>query len=232
MKIKLFSFLVVCSLLAVLIACPQNNGHVPTPNPEPTPTVLKTFTVTFNSNTSDATGTMEAQTFTEGVSQKLTKNNFKLTGHTFKGWATSASGPKVHNDQEEITITEDTILYAVWEVVPELPIITYKGNGKFSGTNTTITLEFYGPKGTADPKVVMTMKRGKELPQTLTSTYQGEPKPKTGNSEVTMLFTVPSDKLSLKGKITVTSGRPVLRKMELYAVFGSDESKMMDLTAE
>lgn len=230
MKIKLFSFLVVCSLLAVLISCPQNNGHVPTPNPEPTPTVLKTFTVTFNSDASDATGTMEAQTFTEGVSQKLTKNNFTRTGYTFKGWATSASGPKVHNDQEEITITEDTILYAVWKVAPELPIITYKGNGEFSGTNTSITLEFYGPKGTADPEVVMTMKRIKEQPQTSTGTYQGEPKPIL-NSEVTMLFTVPSGKLSLKGKI-ITRERPPLRTMELYAVIGSSENKIMDLTEE
>lgn len=226
MKIKLFSFLVVCSLLAVLISCPQNNGHVPTPNPEPTPTVLKTFTVTFNKNAPDATGRMTEQTFTEGVSQKLTKNNFKRTDYTFKGWATSASGTEVYNDQEEITITEDTTLYAVWEA----PIITYKGNGEISGTNTSITLEFYGPKGTADPKVVMTMKRGKELPQTLTSTYQGDPEPGL-NSVVTMLFTVPSGKLSLKGKIT-TYERPPLRTMELYAVIGSSERKMMDLTEE
>ena len=228
MKIKLFSFLVVCSLLAVLIACPQNNGHVPTPNPEPTPTVLKTFTVTFKSNALDATGRMKEQTFTEGVSQKLTKNNFKRTDYTFKGWATSASGTEVYNDQEEITITEDTTLYAVWEA----PIITYKGNGEISGTNTTITLEFYGAKGTADPEYVMTMKRLGEQPQTSTGTYQGDPEPTpiVGNSVVTMY----DGKANLKGKITAGSqpGRPVRRTMELYAVIGSNESKIMDLTEE
>lgn len=222
MKIKLFSFLVVCSLLAVLIACPQNNGHVPTPNPEPTPTALKTFTVTFNKNAPAVTGRMTEQTFTEGVSQKLTKNNFKRTGYTFKGWATSASGSKVYNDQEEITITEDTILYVVWEA----PIITYKGNGEIAGINTTITLEFYGTKGTADPEYVMTMKHLGEQPQTSTGTYQGDPEPIL-DSVVTMY----DGKANLKGKIT-TPERPALRKMELYVVFGSDESKMMDLTEE
>lgn len=222
MKIKLFSFLVVCSLLAVLIGCPQNNGHVPTPNPEPTPTVLKTFTVTFNKNAPDATGRMIAQTFTEGVPQKLTKNNFKRTDYTFKGWATSASDSKVYNDQEEITITEDTTLYAVWEA----PIITYKGNGEISGINTTITLEFYGTKGTADPEYVMTMKRLGEQLQTSTGTYQGDPEPRL-DSVVTMY----DGKANLKGKIT-TPERPALRKMELYAVVDSTERKIMDLTEE
>lgn len=229
MKIKLFSFLVVCSLLAVLIACPQNNGHVPTPNPEPTPTVLKNFTVTFNKNAPDATGRMTGQTFTEGVPQKLTKNNFKRTDYTFKGWATSASGTEVYNDQEEITITEDTILYAVWEA----PIITYEGNGEISGNTTIITLEFYGIKGTADPEVVMTMKRLGEQPQTSIGTYQGVPDPSSivGNSEVTMTF---DGKRNLKGKITAMNqpGRPERRTMELYAVISSTEKKIMDLTAE
>ena len=43
----------------------------------------ETYTVTFNAN--GGTGTMEAQTFTEGEAQALTRNTFTYDGYTFNG---------------------------------------------------------------------------------------------------------------------------------------------------
>lgn len=72
----------------------------------------QTYTVTFNRNR--GTGTMDSQTFTEGVEQALTTNTFTRRRYTFSGWATSAYGPVVYTDGQTITVTEDMTLYAVW----------------------------------------------------------------------------------------------------------------------
>lgn len=50
----------------------------------------ETYIVTFNSN--GGTGTMAAQTFTEGDAQALTRNAFTYYGYTFTGWNTVQGG--------------------------------------------------------------------------------------------------------------------------------------------
>lgn len=87
-----------------------------TPPPDP---IEETFTVTFNANApkdTSVSGTMEAQTFTEGTAQTLTKNTFSIEGYKFIGWADSQTATEAkYTDEQEITITVDITLYAVWE---------------------------------------------------------------------------------------------------------------------
>ena len=73
----------------------------------------ETYTVTFNSN--GGTGTMAAQTFTEGEAQALTRNAFTYDGYTFTGWNTVQGGSGAsYTDGQTITATADMILYAQW----------------------------------------------------------------------------------------------------------------------
>ena len=41
-------------------------------------------------------------------------NPFTRNGYTFSGWATSRNGSVVYTDQQEITVTGNMPLYAVW----------------------------------------------------------------------------------------------------------------------
>ncbi len=73
----------------------------------------ETYIVTFNAN--GGTGTMEAQTFTEGEAQALTCNAFTYDGYTFSGWNTVQSGSGAsYTDGQTITATADLTLYAQW----------------------------------------------------------------------------------------------------------------------
>ncbi|MBQ3375504.1 MAG: InlB B-repeat-containing protein [Erysipelotrichaceae bacterium] len=91
----------------------------------------KKYTVVFNGN-GNTGGSMSNQTFTVGVSQKLTKNAFTKTGYSFAGWATSASGSAVYSDQQSVkdlsTTNGATVnLYAKWNV--NTYTIKYDANG-------------------------------------------------------------------------------------------------------
>ena len=73
----------------------------------------ETYTVTFNAN--GGTGTMTAQTFTEGEAQALTHNTFTYEGHTFASWNTVQDGSGVsYTDGQAITVTADMTLFAQW----------------------------------------------------------------------------------------------------------------------
>ena len=73
----------------------------------------ETYTVTFNPN--GGTGTMSAQTFTEGEAQALTRNSFTYDGYTFTGWNTVQGGSGAsYTDGQTITATADMTLYAQW----------------------------------------------------------------------------------------------------------------------
>jgi len=75
-----------------------------------------TYTVTFNAN--GGTGTMSAQTFTEGEAQALTRNAFTYDGYTFTGWNTVQGGSgATYTDGQTITATADMTLYAQWEKI-------------------------------------------------------------------------------------------------------------------
>ena len=77
----------------------------------PTPKV----TITFEAN--DGEGTMEPQTVLENTETELTPNVFTREGYNFKGWNTAADGSGTpYADKEAVSLTEDTTLYAQWEI--------------------------------------------------------------------------------------------------------------------
>lgn len=74
------------------------------------------YTLHFDAN--DGEGTMEDLTYTHGQDQSLTKCGFTRAGYGFLGWATAADGDVVYHDQQSLSITKDTTLYAVWKQQP------------------------------------------------------------------------------------------------------------------
>ena len=77
------------------------------------------LTVAFEANGSDeypVTGEMSAQTVTAGTATALNKNTFTREGYNFLNWNTAADGTgKSYSDGVDVTLTEDTTLYAQWE---------------------------------------------------------------------------------------------------------------------
>lgn len=76
------------------------------------------YTIRFNGNGS-TDGSMDNQQFTYGTAQNLTANAFSKPGYMFSGWATSNTGDKVYDDEQNVnnltTTNNETIdLYAVW----------------------------------------------------------------------------------------------------------------------
>lgn len=61
---------------------------------------------------------MEDLTYTHGQDQSLTKCGFTRAGYAFLGWATAADGGVAYHDQQSLSITQDTTLYAVWKQQP------------------------------------------------------------------------------------------------------------------
>lgn len=74
------------------------------------------YTLRFNANGGE--GTMGDLTYTHGQDQSLTKCGFTRAGYDFLGWATAADGNVVYHDQQSLSITQDTTLYAVWKQQP------------------------------------------------------------------------------------------------------------------
>ena len=102
----------------------------------------ETYTVTFNPN--GGTGTMSAQTFTEGEAQALTRNAFTYDGYTFSGWNTVQGGSGAsYSDQQTITATADMTLYAQW---------TSNGTNPTPGPtpSNTVTVTFDANGGTGE----------------------------------------------------------------------------------
>lgn len=74
------------------------------------------YTLHFNANGGE--GTMGDLTYTHGQDQSLTMCGFTRAGYAFLGWATAADGDVVYHDQQSLSITQDTTLYAVWKQQP------------------------------------------------------------------------------------------------------------------
>ena len=78
------------------------------------------YEVVFDKNATSATGSMENQEFTYDQQQALSTNSYTNAGYTFKGWATSQTGPVVYTDGQEVSnlttqANGQVTLYAVWE---------------------------------------------------------------------------------------------------------------------
>ena len=76
-----------------------------------------TYSVHFDANGGE--GSMTNESFTYGIEKALTANAFTRTGYKFDGWATSANGAKVYDDEESVSNLTATNggtvdLYAKW----------------------------------------------------------------------------------------------------------------------
>lgn len=88
------------------------------------------YNVTFNSN--GGTGTMENQKYVLNESETIELNTFTKVGYTFKNWNTLPDGSgNTYSDGQNISITENTTLYAQWQ--PITYNIEFNSNG---GTGT------------------------------------------------------------------------------------------------
>ena len=80
-----------------------------------------TYTIAYNSN--GGTGTMSSTSATYDAYATLRNNTFTKSKYIFKGWATSASGSKTYDNQQQVKNLSSTqgatiTLYAVWELDP------------------------------------------------------------------------------------------------------------------
>lgn len=73
------------------------------------------YTVTFDANGGE--GTMEPQTFVQGVETRLNENTFTRDGYQFIGWNTAVDGSEISyaDGAALIDLTEDITLYAQWQ---------------------------------------------------------------------------------------------------------------------
>ena len=79
-------------------------------------TVTGTLSVTYDKNDGTATPATTTQEVDYNEPVTLAANTFSRTGYTFQGWATTRDGSKVYDDkQSDVTFTETTTLYAVWQ---------------------------------------------------------------------------------------------------------------------
>ncbi|MEG0503708.1 MAG: InlB B-repeat-containing protein, partial [Raoultibacter sp.] len=89
-----------------------------------------TYSVHFNS--SEGEGSMDTQTgFTYDTPKALSPNRFSKKGHTFTGWATTASDPFVYKDQESVSTLateqgQTVELYACWS--KNTYLVTFESN--------------------------------------------------------------------------------------------------------
>ncbi len=110
----------------------------------------ETYTVTFNAN--GGTGTMTAQTFTEGEAQALTRNAFTYDGYTFTGWNTVQGGSGAsYTDGQTITVTADMTLYAHWTSNGTNPTPS-PTPGPTPGNTVTVTFNANGGTGEMAPQ--------------------------------------------------------------------------------
>ena len=75
---------------------------------------MTSYTLHFEKNSSEATGTMGDQLMIEGIAGSISGNRFTRPGYSFVGWAESPTGPVVYSDQQQITLSANKTLYAVW----------------------------------------------------------------------------------------------------------------------
>ena len=89
------------------------------------------FTVTFDKNADDATGEMEPQIFTLGMSSLLNENQFTRPGYRFKEWNTEPDGSgNRYVGYATPQFNRDTTLYAVWQKTCTVSFVANGGEGE------------------------------------------------------------------------------------------------------
>ena len=117
---------------------------------------LSIYTVKFNAN--GGSGTMSDEMFVCGTPKALSANTFTRTGYAFAGWAKSATGSKVYDDEQSVsdltTTSGGTVnLYAVWTGKPYT--ITFDHQGGSAGT-ASVTATY----GAALPSITVPTRAG------------------------------------------------------------------------
>jgi uncharacterized repeat protein (TIGR02543 family) len=97
------------------------------------------FTLSFDANAEDVTGTVGAQTVDYGTEVTL-GDGFEREGYIFVGWATEATGYALFEAGDKFAVTEDVVLYAVWEEV-EIPEESTSESIVESTVESTVTSE-------------------------------------------------------------------------------------------
>ncbi len=96
-------------------------------------------TITFNANDGSDSPSTTTQNIVSGTATALTANSFTLDGYTFSGWATSADSTTIaYEDGANITVEEDTTLYAVWT----LDAVTVTWDWSSDGVTLSTTSDF------------------------------------------------------------------------------------------
>ena len=112
------------------------------------------YTVRYNDNHENyigyASGSTTAQyPHYDDPAFTLRRNGFRLAGYSFLGWATTPTGDKAYDDEEEVsnlTSEENGVynLYALWDPQP-VTVSFYVGSGSCATTSTTVVMgENYG----------------------------------------------------------------------------------------
>ena len=87
----------------------------------------ESYTLSFDPN--GGSGEMAAETVTYGVATRLPENAFTREKYSFIGWNTKADGSGTsYGDRETVSFTEDTVLYAQWELVPSYVVLVPDGD--------------------------------------------------------------------------------------------------------
>ena len=112
MKKLTYIILAICVMMAV--GCPSDSEMTDSiSEAEAAVESHNTYTVTFDPNGGD--GRAFSQSFRGGRMQPLMRCSFKRTGWTFSGgWAVEPNGEKVYRNNEQVILTKDLRLYAVW----------------------------------------------------------------------------------------------------------------------
>ncbi|MBP3871874.1 MAG: InlB B-repeat-containing protein, partial [Faecalicoccus sp.] len=127
---KTFKFVKVISAIVVstsmcagtalpVFALPETNVYTESPNGS-------TYTLTYDENADEDIDVPKDQTCKDGDSIKISKDKPKRDGYTFVGWSTdkdyvydeieSKDDKEFFEPGDKIELTEDTTLYAVWEI--------------------------------------------------------------------------------------------------------------------
>lgn len=112
------------------------------------------FIVRYNAN--GGTGSMADHEFTYGYSQNLKANAFSRNGYTFAGWATSATGAKVYNNEQSVSnlsgVNNAVVnLYAKWDPIKSTTTLNNNGGSGVSPTSVTTTYDSAMPAITTAP---------------------------------------------------------------------------------
>jgi uncharacterized repeat protein (TIGR02543 family) len=146
------------------------------------------YLVTFNKNDAAATGTMATQSIAEGTTVSLSPNSFVKQGWSFAGWATSASGAAVYEDQDNYQMENANVtLYAKW--TPQDFSVTFNKNDV--GATGTMTNQLSACGSSSPLKATTFTKNGWTFAGWATSAsgtvlYQNQQSFTMGSSNVTL----------------------------------------------